>query len=160
MSRPSDKKISYRAKEDFEVRYGFEYNENAINYRTEIPPIPEKPKHKPEEKHKLKKIQDIDDKILKLKDTRKEKKNEIKKLNEEYDGEINTLKDHVALGRKCVLLLEMDIDKMNEDISWKSGKIKKMQSKLDNLIFEVRDLKSKSKPSKKVNKEYEEMNNR
>lgn len=64
------------------------------------------------------------------------------------------------MGRKCVLLLEMDIDKMNEDISWKSGKIKKMQSKLDNLIFEVRDLKSKGKPSKKVNKEYEEMSNR
>ena len=28
------KKPAYRAKDEFPVRFGYEYNENAINYRT------------------------------------------------------------------------------------------------------------------------------
>ena len=105
MSRYTEKKVGYKAKDEFPVKFGFEYNEEAINYRTEIPPLPEKPKHKPDESIKLKKIQDIDKKIQKLKDARKEKKDEIKRLNSEYDEEINTYKDHVSLARKCILVL-------------------------------------------------------
>jgi hypothetical protein len=48
MSRPANSKVAYRSKEEAPVRFGFEYNEAAINYRTEIPPLPERPKHKPE----------------------------------------------------------------------------------------------------------------
>ena len=72
--------MAYRAKDDFPIRFGFEYNEEAINYRTEIPSIPEKPKHKPDEKIRDKRIGEVEAKILKLKETRLNKKEEIKKL--------------------------------------------------------------------------------
>lgn len=160
MSRYTEKKPSYVSKDDFPVRFGFEYNESAINYRTEIPALPEKPKHRPDEKVKDKKVHEIDEKIQKLKAARKEKKDEIKKLNTEYDEEMDILKDHVTMGRKCILVLQFDIDTINEEISRKSGVIKKMQNKIEKLISEVKDIKIKNRPAKKVKKEYEEMNNR
>lgn len=67
---------------------------------------------------------------------------------------METLKDHVTLGRKCILVLEFDVDKINEEISRKSGVINKMQNKIDKLISEVKDLKRENRPNKKVKKEY------
>ena len=72
MSKYTEKKSNYRPKEEVaKGRFGFEYNEEKINYRTEIPAIPEKLKQKPDDKIKEKRIQDINDKIKKIKDLRR-----------------------------------------------------------------------------------------
>lgn len=150
MSRYTDKKVAYKAKDDYPVRFGFEYNENAINYRTEIPSLPEKPKHKPEEKIRDKKLQEVESKIEKLKASRKEKKDEIKRLNSEYDGELESYKQNINLGKKCVTVLDFDKERLNEEIGRKSGKIKKLQNRVEGMIAEVKDLKAKSRPNRRV----------
>jgi chromosome segregation ATPase len=73
---------------------------------------------------------------------------------------MNDFKEKVTLGRKCVVVLEFDIDQINEEIGRKSGKIKRLQTKAEDLIAQIKELKFKSRPPKKTNKTYEEMSNR
>ena len=75
MSRYAQKRVAYRPKEEkVQSRFGYTYDEDSINYRTQIPPIPEKPKNRPDEKIRDKKVQEIKEKIDKLKETRKKNK--------------------------------------------------------------------------------------
>lgn len=110
MSRYTQKKVQYRSKDDgVKSRFGYEYNEQNINYRTQIPAIPDKPKNRPDDKIRDKKIAEVEEKIKKIKEQRKEKKERVKVLNEAYDLEIEAIKENVQLGKKCILVLNSDI---------------------------------------------------
>lgn len=160
MSRYAEKKLVYKPKgEQVSSRFGFVYDQSAINYRTEIPELPEKPKHKPDEKVKEKRIGEINDKIQKLKDIRKEKKDEIKKINSVHEDELNEYKEKVALGRKCIQILEFEIEKISDIIFQKNRKINFTQNQITDLIDEIREIKSKQRSFKKVFKKLEEMTN-
>lgn len=57
MSR-QDRRPQYRPRdEEHRGRFGFEYIKANINYKTEIPPLPEKPRAKPDEKARDKKVE-------------------------------------------------------------------------------------------------------
>jgi hypothetical protein len=59
MSRYTEKKTNYKTKaEDHKSRFGFEYIKDNINYRTEIPALPEKPRLRPDEKIREKKVEE------------------------------------------------------------------------------------------------------
>lgn len=89
MSRP-DKKVYYKVKdeEDLKGKFGFQYIKANINYRTEIPELPAKPRAKPDEKVRDKKIEELQDKIKLLKEERKDKKEKIKSVNQSFDDRI------------------------------------------------------------------------
>ena len=159
MSRNNNKKVVYRAKDEFPVRFGFQYNQEAINYRTQIPALPEKPKHKPDDKVRDKKIADIEGKIVKLKEAKQKKKDEIKKLKSENDVEYEQIKGNILLGKKCIVVLEYDIDQLNLEIGRKSGLVKKWQNKIGDSVDQIKQIKFKNRPVKKLNKKFEEMTN-
>lgn len=104
------RKPQYRSKEEERSRFGFEFKRENINYKTEIPALPEKLRHKPDEKALDKKIEDIQKKIEEVKETRRLKKEEIKAVNKAYDDRIALIKKDVELGRKCIDVLYTDLD--------------------------------------------------
>jgi hypothetical protein len=63
MSRQDYKKTHYKLREEERGRFGFEYVKDNINYRTEIPALPEKPRHRLDEKIRDKKVDEIQAKI-------------------------------------------------------------------------------------------------
>ena len=49
MSRYNERKVNYRPKEEaHQSKFGFDYTKDNINYRTEIPDLPAKPRAKPD----------------------------------------------------------------------------------------------------------------
>ena len=80
-------------------------------------------------------------------------------MNSFYDDEIEQLKSHVSLGRKCIHVLEFDIDMVNEQIGRKSGLIKKWENRIDDYADQIREIRFKNRPAKKANKTFEEMSN-
>lgn len=63
------------------------------------------------------------------------------------------------MGKKCILVLEFDIDTINSEIGRKTGKINRLQTKVDDLVGQIKEAKNKNRPAKRVNKNYEEMTN-
>lgn len=116
--------------------------------------MPAKPRHRPDEKANEKKIQDLQDRIKDLKDKRKEKKEEIKKLNERFDVRIIDIKKDVELGKKCIEVLNADLDDLRVDIGKLSGKIRNKQGKLEDAI---REIKNHARPQKRNEKNIEKM---
>jgi uncharacterized coiled-coil DUF342 family protein len=149
MSQQTPRKPQYRSKEEERSRFGFEYVKANINYRTEIPPLPEKPRHKPDEKVLDKKVEEVQGKIAAVKEARREKKEEIKAANRAYDEKIEEIKRKVDLGRKCIEVLYSDLDFFSESISRVIGKIRSKHHKLDDNADLIRRLKAQAKPAKR-----------
>jgi uncharacterized coiled-coil DUF342 family protein len=156
MSRNYEKR-QYRPKEEERSKFGFEYVRANINYRTEIPPIPEKPRARPEEKALDKKIEELQARIDTAKEARKSIKDEIKAVNRAYDDRIQQIKKNIELGRKCIEVLYSDIDFVGGEIGRVNNKIKNKLNKIDDNSSRIRDLKAQSRAPKRSNKKLEEM---
>lgn len=96
----------------------------------------------------------MQDRIKDLKDKRKEKKEQIKKLNERFDVRIIDIKKDVELGKKCIEVLNADLDDLRIDISKLTNKIKNKQGKLEDAIKEIRN---HAKPQRRNEKNIEKM---
>lgn len=66
----------------------------------------------------------------------------------------------MALGRKCIKILEFEIEKISENIFQKNKKINFTQNDIDDLISDIKEIKSKQRTFKRTNKKYEEMTNK
>ncbi len=160
MSKQYEKKYIFKPKDEEQPnKYGFSYDKNNITYRTEIPELPIKNKSKPDESNRDRQVEKIQEAIRVLKDERKEKKDRIKELNKGYDEQIANIKADIELGRKCIEVLERDLQYNQEDIGRASYKIKNKRGRVEEIIQNIRDLRPQQKQAKWHQKNLEEMNN-
>lgn len=155
MSAQAQKKQSYKPKfeeKDKEVRkrYNFVFDEQQITYKTEIPELPAKLKPKPNADKFKDKIDQIQAKINSLKEQRRQKKQHLKKGTQDFDKEIQKLQKNVELGKKCLIVLNYDMETIGQDLADVEQKIQKKAKLLKNLQRGPREVKQNKKP-------YEEM---
>ena len=80
-------------------------------------------------------------------------------MNKGYDEQIANIKADIELGRKCIEVLERDLQYNQEDIGRASYKIKNKRTKVEEIIQIIRELRPQQKQTKWHHKTLEEMTN-
>lgn len=142
-------RAKYQEKDKAVTKFGFVFSEDRVDWRTEIPELPLKPRTRPDDKVHSKKVSEVEAKLNILKDERKKKKEQYKKANVNVDEQIHALKKNVDLGAKCLIVLNHDLDGIRASLEEIEEKIQK----------KIRLLKNLQRPKdNKTKKDHEKMN--
>ena len=138
-------KSKYVEKSGPPKRFDLVYHPEAITFRTEIPPLPEKNHPKPDEKALNKQVAELKEKYEELKEERKKKKNEYKAGSKNYEVEISELNKNIQLGNKCLIVLRSDLGETDRSINELEAKIQKKFRLIKNLQKDERVVVSSNK---------------
>jgi chromosome segregation ATPase len=112
--------------------------------------MPEKPKSKPDDAKYNKKIDELEEKVARLKKERKEKKDSYKNGSQQFTDQIEAERANIRLAKACLVVLNFDKEELGHEIDEVENKISSHRRKIDLL----------GRPQERVNRnvKLEEMN--
>ena len=112
--------------------------------------MPEKPKSKPDDAKYNKKIDELEEKVARLKKERKQKKDSYKNGSQQFTDQIEAERANIRLAKACLVVLNFDKEELGHEIDEVENKINSHRRKIDLL----------GRPQERVNRnvKLEEMN--